>query len=80
MSENENVLKCINLMEIRILENNNLKLDSKGEKSQSKPLLEAVRKENEKMFVVNRKKCNMLLYYKIPNNSNVLGILSLLII
>jgi hypothetical protein len=41
-------------MGIKILENNNLKLDSKGERSQSEPLLGAVGKENEKMFVDNR--------------------------
>jgi hypothetical protein len=58
-------------MGIKILGNNNLKLDSKGKKTQSKPLLEAVGKENEKIFVDNRKKCNMLLYYKISNNSNL---------
>jgi len=45
-------------MGIKILENNNLKLDSNGEKRQSEPLLEAVGKQNEKMFVDNRKKDN----------------------
>jgi len=58
LSANENVLNCINLMGIKILENNNLKLDSNGEKRQSEPLLEAVGKQNEKMFVDNRKKDN----------------------
>lgn len=51
-------VNCINLMGIKILENNNLKLDSNGEKRQSEPLLEAVGKQNEKMFVDNRKKDN----------------------
>ena len=45
-------------MGIKILENNKLKLDSNGVKSHSEPLLEAVGKQNEKMFVDNREKCN----------------------
>jgi hypothetical protein len=45
-------------MWVKILENINLKLDSNGEKSQSELLLEAVGKQNEKIFVDNRKKCN----------------------
>jgi hypothetical protein len=52
------VLNSINLMGIKILENNNLKLNTNGEKSQSEPILEAVGKQNEKIFVDNRKNCN----------------------
>ena len=46
-------------MGIKILENTSFKLDSKGERSQSDSLLEAVGKQNEKMFVDNRKNCNV---------------------
>jgi len=47
-------------MGIKILENNNLKFYSNGEKSQSGPLLETVGKKNEKIFVENRKKSAMV--------------------
>ena len=53
--------ECIKLHKFngeKILENYNLKLDVNREKCQSEPLLEAVGKQNEKIFVDNRKNCN----------------------